>query len=216
MKVGDDGSSGERSIDSISKITGFFVGAANKLDRSEYKSPAFPLLLGREGKVRDLFTRLKGTIASGYYGTVDTGVFTRTVVSVGKHQQSRHLGDFIPAPSREGPSSDRKDWCYQKRYLFGLNDLGQLLRSRKIDEWTCHDTEFVGHDCMVAHASPRLYARLKNVAVSPCISPKSSLGLLTALGRTNMENRAPRLLPYLPRHAYIRHCRAKRMNKRQA
>ena len=42
MKVGDDGSSGGRSIASISKITGFFVGAANKLDRSEYKSPPFP------------------------------------------------------------------------------------------------------------------------------------------------------------------------------
>ena len=134
---GADGSSGGRSIASISRLVGSFKGESNVISLDPKRPPAFTLVIGREGILRAFLTAAAGYVPSGYSPTAgDQAHFNRDAVPTGT-QPERHLRDFVAAPSRQGNSSDRRDWVFNKHYLFWKGKVGKKLIELNIDRWSC-------------------------------------------------------------------------------
>lgn len=170
QKLGADGSSGGRSIASISRLVDCFKGKSNVISLDPKRPPAFTLVIGREGILRAFLTAAAGYVPSGYSPTAgDQAHFNRDAVPTGT-QPERHLRDFVAAPSRQGNSSDRRDWAHNKHYPFWKGKVGGKLKELNIDRWSCCDTEFNKHDCYIAHSAAWWHALLKRYAVSPCVS----------------------------------------------
>ena len=140
------------------------------ISRRQNRPPAFTLVIGREEILRGYLTAAAAYVPSGYSLTAgDQAHFNRDAVPTATHPE-RHLRDFEAAPSRQGNSSDRRDWVLNKHYLFRKGKIGRKLKELNIDRWPCCDTEFNKHDCYFAHSADWCYSLLKDYAVSPCVS----------------------------------------------